>query len=141
MLEGPIASVKHKLDIALKTTIGAVAALAAAIVALGFFCAAAFLWIEDAYGPLVASLILGGGFLVIALIALLVIVLLQRRKPPPAPPRALTVLSDPVLLSAALDVGRALGGNRRAATAAVAGAFVLGILLNRPLRARGASRR
>lgn len=139
MLEAPIASVKHKLNLALKTTIGAVVAVAAVIVALGFFCAAAFMAIEQTLGPIPAALILGGGFLLVALITLLVIWVMRRRKPPPPPPVA--VLSDPVLLSAALDVGRALGGRRRIATAAIAGAFVLGIMLNRPPGARGARRR
>ena len=40
MFDGPIASLKHKIDLALKSTVGGAVAAAAGLVALGFFCAA-----------------------------------------------------------------------------------------------------
>ena len=131
MFEGPIASVRHKIDIALKSTVGGVAAMAAAVVALGFFCAALFMWLERLYGPIVAALIVGGFFLFVALLALLAIVLLQRKPPPP--PRQKAWWSDPALLATALDIGRTLGP-RRAATAVLIGAFLIGMMINRPPR-------
>ena len=131
MFDGPIASFKHKIDLALKSTIGGVAAMAAALVAAGFFCAAAFLWLAQNYGAITASLVLGGVFLLLSLIALLVVLLL-RRKPPPPPPKS-AWWADPALLAAALDVSRVLG-RRRVVSAAVVGAFIVGILLNRPPR-------
>ena len=128
MFDGPIASLRHKIDRALKSTIGGIAAIAAALVASGFFCAAGFLWLAQSYGAIVASLILGGVFLLLSLIALLVVLLL-RRKPPPPPPKS-AWWADPAMLAAALDISRVLG-RRRVATAVVVGAFIVGILLNR----------
>ena len=46
MFEGPIASLKHKIDLALKSTVGGIVALVTALVAIGFFCTAAFMWLE-----------------------------------------------------------------------------------------------
>ena len=133
VFEGPIASVKHKIDIALKSTVGGVVALAGAVVALGFFCAAAFMWLQQRLDPISAALILGGVFLALALIAVLVIVLLQRKPPPPPPPRHKSMWADPALLATALDIGRTLGP-RRAATAVLVGAFLIGMMINRPPR-------
>ena len=132
MFEGPIASLRHKLDIALKSTVGVVVAMAAAVVALGFFSAALFMWLERLYGPIAAASIVGGIFLFVALVAVLIIVLVQR-KPPPPPPRQKAWWSDPALLAAALDIGRTLGP-RRAATAVLIGAFLIGMMINRPPR-------
>jgi hypothetical protein len=133
VLEGPIASVRHKLDIALKSTAGGVVAMVAAVVALGFFCAAAFMWLEQRLDPISASLILGGIFLALALAAVVAIVLVQRKPPPPPPPRHKSIWADPALLATALDVGRTLGP-RRAATAVLIGAFLIGMMINRPPR-------
>jgi hypothetical protein len=133
VLEGPIASVRHKLDVALKSTAAGVVAMAAAVVALGFFCAALFMWLERLYGPIPAALIIGGIFLFVALVALLVVVLVQRKPPPPPPPRQKAWWSDPALLATALDIGRTLGP-RRAATAVLIGAFLIGMMINRPPR-------
>ncbi len=131
VLEGPIASVRHKIDIALKSTAGGVVAMAAAVVALGFFCAALFMWLERLYGPIPAALIIGGIFLLVALVAVLAVVLVQRKPPPPPPPRHKAWWSDPALLATALDIGRTLGP-RRAATAVLIGAFLIGMMINRP---------
>jgi hypothetical protein len=133
VFEGPIASVRHKVDIALKSTIGGVVAMAAAVVALGFFCAAFFMWLERLYGPLPAALIVGGVFLFVALVAVLAVVLVQRKPPPPPPPRQKAWWSDPALLATALDIGRTFGP-RRAATAVLVGAFLIGMMINRPPR-------
>jgi hypothetical protein len=130
VFEGPVANLKHKIDLALKSTVGGIVAFAAAVVALGFFCAALFLWIAGTYGAIVASLVLGGAFLAVALIALLVVLILQRRKPPPPPPRSAAWWADPVLLTTALDIGRVLG-SKRLTSAVVVGALLFGLLLNR----------
>ena len=87
MFEGPIASLKHKIDIALKSTAGGVVALITALVAIGFFCAAAFMWLEQKLDPIAAALIIGGFFLLLSLIAALIVILVQRKPPPPPPPR------------------------------------------------------
>ena len=132
MFEGPIASLRHKIDLALKSTVGGIVALVTALVAIGFFCAAAFMWLERKLDPIAAALIIGGFFLLLSLIAVLVVVLVQR-KPPPPPPRHKSLWSDPALLATALDIGRTLGP-RSAATAVLIGAFVIGMMINRPPR-------
>ena len=133
MFEGPIASLKHKVDIALKSTVGGIVAMAAGVVALGFFCAAGFMWLEQKLDPISAALIIGGVFLALALIAVIVIMLLQHKAPPPPPPRQKSMWADPALLATALDIGRTLGP-RRAATAVLVGAFLIGMMINRPPR-------
>jgi hypothetical protein len=133
VFEGPIASVKHKIDLALKSTVGGIVALVTAVVAIGFFCAAAFMWLERKLDPIAAALIIGGFFLLLSLIAVLVVVLLQRKPPPPPPPRHKSLWSDPALLATALDIGRTLGP-KRAATAVLIGAFLIGMMINRPPR-------
>jgi drug/metabolite transporter (DMT)-like permease len=131
VFEGPIASVKHKIDLALKSTVGGIVALVTAVVAIGFFCAAAFMWLERKLDPIAAALIIGGFFLLLSLIAVLVVVLVQRKPPPPPPPRHKSLWTDPALLATALDIGRTLGP-KRAATAVLIGAFLIGMMINRP---------
>jgi hypothetical protein len=132
VFEGPIASLKHKIDLALKSTAGGIVALITALVAIGFFCAAAFMWLERKLDPIAAALIIGGFFLLLSLVAVLIVILVQR-KPPPPPPRHKSLWSDPALLATALDIGRTLGP-KRAATAVLIGAFLIGMMINRPPR-------
>jgi amino acid transporter len=133
VFDGLIANLKHNIDLAVKTTLCGVLALVACVVALAFLCAAAFMWIAQSHGAIAAALVLAGAFMVLALIAVLVAWILHRRKPPPPPRRQRAWWADPALLAAALDVSRVLG-RRRVGLAVLAGAFVLGILLNRPPR-------
>jgi hypothetical protein len=136
VFDAAIANLKHKIDLALKSTIGGIVAAASALIAMAFFCAAAFLWLEGRYGAIVASLVLGGAFTFLALVAVIVVLIVRRRSPPPPPPPRKSVWwADPALLATVLDLTRTLG-RRRVATAALVGAFVLGILLNRPPRKR-----
>lgn len=133
MFEGPIASLKHTIDVALKSTVGGIVALVTALVAIGFFCAATFMWLEQRLDAIAAALIVGGFFLLLSLVAVLIIVLVQRKPPPPPPPRQKSFWADPALLATALDIGRTLGP-RRAATAVLIGAFLIGMMINRPPR-------
>jgi hypothetical protein len=133
VFDAPIASFKHKIDIALKSTVGGLVAGAAALVALGFFCAALFLWLDERYGAIAAALVLGGVFVLIALIAVLVVVIVRRRRLPPAARKSWW--ADPSLLAAALSAGSRTLGRKQITLAVLAGAFVLGMLLNRPPRA------
>jgi len=133
VFEGPIANLKHKIDIALKSSIAGIIALITALVAVGFFCAAGFMWLEQKLDPIAAALIIGGFFLLLSLIAVLVVVVVQRKPPPPPPPRQKSMWADPALLATALDFGRTLGP-RRAATAVLIGAFLIGMMINRPPR-------
>jgi hypothetical protein len=133
VFDAQIGNLKHKIDLALKSTLGGIVALAAALVALGFFCAALFLWLDDHYGAITAALILGGIFAFLALVALIVVLIVRQNAPPPLPPRKAAWWADPVLLATALDVSKVLG-RKRITTALLVGAFVLGVLLNRPPR-------
>ena len=127
MFDAPIASLKHKLDVAVKSTVGLVVALAAALVAVGFFCAAAFIWLAGRYGDLTAALVLGGVFTFVALIAVIVVLIVRHSRPPP-PPRKAAWWADPALLAKALDVTRVLG-RKRVAMAVLVSAFVFGVML------------
>jgi hypothetical protein len=133
VFDAQIGNLKHKIDLALKSTLGGIVALAAALVALGFFCAALFLWLDDHYGAITAALVLGGAFTFVALVAVIIVLIVRNRPPPPAPPRKAVWWADPVLLATALDVSKVLG-RKRITTALLVGAFVLGVLLNRPPR-------
>jgi fatty acid desaturase len=131
VFDAPIASLKHKLKVAVKSTVGGLVACAAVVIALGFFCAAAFMWLADHYGALTAALVMGAAFTVVALIAVIVILIVQHRKPPPPPARKPAWWADPALLATVLDVSRTLG-RRRLATAALVSAFVFGMMLRPP---------
>jgi len=133
VLTHPIARLRHKIDLTVKTTACGAVALGAGLVALGFFCAAAFMRIAQDQGTIVAALALGVAFVVVAFVAVLVAVVLRRRKPPPMPTAAWW--NDPALLATALQVTRVLG-RRRMTSAVLVGAFLVGLLLNRSPRAR-----
>jgi NADH:ubiquinone oxidoreductase subunit 5 (subunit L)/multisubunit Na+/H+ antiporter MnhA subunit len=133
VLSHPIARLRHKIDLTLKTTACGALALAAVLVALGFFCAAAFVWIAQEHGTIAAALVLGGAFVVLALIAVLVAVVVRRRNPPPPPGPMNAWWADPALVATALEVARTLG-RRRMTSAVLVGAFLVGVLLHRPSR-------
>jgi hypothetical protein len=135
VFEAPIANLKHKLDLALKSTIGGVVAGAAALVALGFFCGAAYMWLARRYDSITAALVMGGAFTCIALIAVIVILVLNHRKPPPPPSRKTPLWADPALLATALDITRVLG-RKRLTVAVLVGAFAIGVLLQKTSRKR-----
>jgi hypothetical protein len=134
VFDGPIADIRHKIDLACKTAAFGVAASAAALVAGGFFCAASFMWIQQAYGAIIACLVLGGAFLLLAVIALIVLILYRRRAPPPRAQAAWW--NDPAILATALEISRAFGG-RRMTSMALVSAFVVGLLLGRSPGKRG----
>jgi hypothetical protein len=135
VFDAPIAKLKHKLAVAVKSTVGLVVALAAALVAVGFFCAAAFIWLAARYSALTAALVLGGVFTFIALIAVIVVLLVRHSRPPPPPPRRKAAWwADPALLATALDVSRVLG-RKHVATAVLVSAFIVGVMLG-PSRKR-----
>jgi hypothetical protein len=137
VLAHPIARLKHKIDLAVKTTVCGLVVLVTAVVALGFLCAALFLWLAQNYGTITAALVLAGIFAFVALMALLTAVLLRRHEPPPPPPPsgAAGLFNDPVMLAAALDIVRTFGRGRTTAAVLVS-AFLGGLLLSRSSRNR-----
>jgi hypothetical protein len=94
-----------------------VAALAA-ILALPFFCVAAFVWLEGLFGGIYAGLIVAGFFLVVALFAALFAAMARRSARQrailerAARARAGSWLLDPKILAVAVETGRKLGWQR-----------------------------
>jgi hypothetical protein len=98
-------------------------ALAALALAVGFLCAAAFLWLSDRYGGVAAGLILAGAFLLLAIVALLAGWLTRLRNMERAR-RELAARShpgwlDPKFLAMGVEIGRTLGWRRITMLAAV----------------------
>jgi hypothetical protein len=105
-------------------------AILSVVVAFGFLCAAAFIWLASLCGALIAALILAGAFFLIAIIAVLAAVLARRHNQQRARLELAAVsranLLDPKLLTIGLEVGRAIGWGRIAALGAV-GLFAAGL--------------
>jgi hypothetical protein len=94
------------------------------VLALGFFCAAAFVWLASRYDGVTAGLILGGGFLILALLAAFAGWLTRRHNIAQArlelAARSQSGWLDPKFLAVGLEIGRTLGWRRLATLAAVA---------------------
>jgi hypothetical protein len=106
----------------------AAAAGAAAIAALFFFSLAAFLLIQQSYGTLWASVVMGIVYAVIALAALIAVLILGRKKPTPQAPPSKPLWQDPVVLTSALQLARSMRP-RTLITLAAVGAFIAGLML------------
>ena len=136
MFDGPIARLRHQINIAWKSTVCGALAVAAALVACGFFSAAAFVWIGRSHGTIVACLALGGAFVVLAAGALIVALLLRRGKARPRGARRQTTWwNDPAMVAAIGEISGGLEG-RRMTSAALASAFDVGLRLGRTARPR-----
>ena len=131
-----VRDVKERLDAAVKTTAWSGVAAAAGLVMLGFLCAALFLWLQAWRGPIIACLILAGVFLLVVVTAATVIAVVRRRQAERARARAAQAaqvahwMRDPVIVTTALQVGKALGF-RRAAPVLLLSAFIIGLVLSR----------
>jgi hypothetical protein len=131
-----VRDLKERLDAAVKTSAWSAIAAAAALVMLGFLCAALFLYLQEWRGSIVACLILAGAFLLVILVAVAAIALVRQRQARLARARAQANqaagqwLRDPVVMTTALQVARTLG-LRRAAPLLLLGAFVVGLVLSR----------
>jgi hypothetical protein len=94
------------------------------VLALGFFCAAAFVWLASRTDGVTAGLILGGGFLVLALLAALAGWLTRSHNIAQArlelAARSQSGWLDPKFLAVGLEIGRTIGWRRLATLAAVA---------------------
>jgi hypothetical protein len=104
-------------------------ALVSLALGLGFFCAAAFVWLASRFDAVTAGLLLGGVFLSIAVIAAIAGWLARRRNME----RARLELAagshagwlDPKFMAIGIEIGRTLGW-RRLITLAAAGLFAAG---------------
>jgi hypothetical protein len=105
-------------------------AVVALALAVGFLCAAAFVWLASRYDAVTAGLILGGVFLLIAVIAGIAGWIARLRGMERAR-RELAARShanwfDPKFLAIGIEIGRTLGW-RRIMTLAAAGLFAAGV--------------
>jgi membrane protein implicated in regulation of membrane protease activity len=93
------------------------------VIALGFLCAAVFVWLANHYDSVTAGLILAGAFLLIALFALAAAYFARRRNQERArlelAARSQPGWLDPKYLTIASEIGRAVGWRRIAMLAAV----------------------
>ena len=99
-------------------------AAVAMVMACGFLCAAAFVWLASRYDALTASLILAGVFLLIAVIAAIAGALARRRNIERArlelAARKAANWLDPKMISVGLEIGRTIGWRRIVTLAGVA---------------------
>lgn len=125
---------KDSIASALRLGSLAAAAAIALFIALGFLCAALFLFVLEHYGPVQACLAGAAVFLAVTLIAAICYVLRRNqiraeaeRAPKSAAP---SMLTDPTLLAAGLQIVRAVGVKRLIPIIAVAG-LALGLMASR----------
>ena len=138
---------KEELNRIVSTLICGAIAAAAGTVAFLFAVVAAFLWTQQHYDGIVASIVVGGMFLLVAVIALIWLSVARRRaerrktrEEAEAAAAAPSWLSDPAMLLAAFQVARTIGfGKIIPLTLAGVAAFgAAGLMSN---RAEGKKRR
>ena len=105
----------------------------ALVIAVGFLCAAAFVFVLQNYGAIIACLALAGLFFLIAIIAAAVYAVRKRQIEARARQRrakAAHLLADPVVLTTGLQIARAVGLKRLLPLLAIGG-VALGFLATR----------
>jgi hypothetical protein len=141
MLQRLIDDLRDSTGTALRLTSLAAAAAVALLVTTAFLCAAAFVFVLEKYGPVQACLTGAAIFFVVALIAAGSYMVRKKQirsraeqaakeAARSAKSTAQTVLSDPMLMAAALQVVRAIGIKRLVPILAVGG-LALGFLASR----------
>jgi hypothetical protein len=112
----------------------AAAAVFAFLIAIAFLCAACFIIVREHYGPVEACLAGAGLFLVVALIVIGIYAARRRQIEARAAARAKstaqTLLSDPALLAAGIQIVRMVGVKRLIPILAVGG-LALGLMAGR----------
>jgi hypothetical protein len=125
---------KESTRSALRLTSLAAAIGAAFFIAISFLCAAAFIYVLQAYGPIQACLTGAGIFLVVALIAVAFYIARKNRARARAAETAKsavhTALDDPMLAAAGIQLIRPIGMKRLIPILAVGG-LALGLLASR----------
>jgi Ca2+/Na+ antiporter len=121
-----VKSLMRELALAIQAKSGAspavfiwlIVAALAAVLALPFFCVAAYVWLEGLFGGIYAGLIVAGFFLAVALIAALFAAMARRAVRQravlerAARARAGSWMLDPKILTVAVEAGRKLGWQR-----------------------------
>jgi hypothetical protein len=134
MFQRLIDDFKDSTGTALRLTSLAVAAAGALLVTTSFLCAAAFVFVLQKYGPVEACLTGAGIFFVVTMIAAVSYMVRKRqietRVKETAKSAAQTMLADPMLVAAGIQVVRAIGIKRLIPILAVGG-LALGFLASR----------
>jgi hypothetical protein len=137
MFQRLIDDIKDSTGTVVRLTSLAAAAAMALLVTTGFLCAAAFVFVLEKYGPVEACLAGAAIFFVLTLIAAGSYI--ARRKQiearaakaaQAAKSTAQTVLADPMLVAAGIQVARAIGVKRLIPIIAVGG-LALGFMVSR----------
>jgi hypothetical protein len=115
------------------TSLAAVAAIAL-LVTTSFLCAAAFVFVLEKYGPVQACLTGAGIFFVVAMIAATAYMVrkkqIEKRARERTKSAAQTMLADPMLVAAGIQLVRAIGVKKLIPILAVGG-LALGFLASR----------
>ena len=142
MFQRLIDDFKDSTGTALRLTSLAAAAAVALLVTTGFLCAAAFVFVLEKYGPVYACLTGAGIFFVVTMIA--AVSYMVRKKQietahvkETAKSAAQTMLADPMLVAAGIQVVRAIGIKKLIPILAVGG-LALGFLASRGQSQSGA---
>ena len=128
---------KESAGSAVRLTSLAAAAAIALLITTGFLCAAAFVFVLEKYGPIQACLTGAAIFFVVTLIAAVSYMVRKKQiqaraeqAAKSAKSTAQTVLSDPMLVAAGIQVVRAIGVKRLIPILAVGG-LALGLMASR----------
>jgi len=134
MFQRVIDDLKAKVNSALRLTSLAAVAAAALLIALGFLCAAAFIFLLDRYGAVQACLAGAGLFFIVTLIAAIAYIVRKRRIEARAAARtksaAQSLLADPAMLGTAVQVIRLVGVKRLLPILALGG-LAFGLMASR----------
>jgi hypothetical protein len=124
---------KESVATTLRLSSLAAAAAIALFIALGFLCAALFVFVLQNYGPVQACLAGAAVFLAVTLIAAICYVVRRnqiRAEAERAAKAAPSMLADPMVVAAGLQIVRAIGVKRLVPIIAVAG-LALGLMASR----------
>jgi uncharacterized membrane protein YiaA len=134
MFQRLIDDFKDSTGTALRLTSLAAAAAGALLVTTSFLCAAAFVFVLQKYGPVEACLTGAGIFFVVTMIAAVSYMVrkkqIETRVKETAKSAAQTMLADPMLVAAGIQVVRAIGIKKLIPILAVGG-LALGFLASR----------
>jgi uncharacterized membrane protein YiaA len=142
MFQRLIDDFKDSTGTALRLTSLAAAAAVALLVTTSFLCAAAFVFVLQKYGPVEACLTGAGIFFVVTMIAAVSYMVrkkqIETRVRETTKSAAQTMLADPMLVAAGIQVVRAIGVKKLIPILAVGG-LALGLMMSRSAAATNAS--
>jgi hypothetical protein len=142
MFQRLIGDFKDSVGTTLRLTSLAAAAAVALFVTISFLCAAAFMFVLEKYGPVQACLTAAAIFFVVTMVAAICYMVRKNqvkvRAEQAAKSTAHTLLADPMLVAAGIQVVRAIGVKKLIPILAVGG-LALGLMMSRGAAATNAS--